>query len=295
MSRVAAVQFAGVALAWGALFVLVDVVGDQLSPAALACTRAWLAAAVLVPFAWWRGSLRTRGLAGPLVLLAMLDVGLPLVLLSVGQRTVPAGLAGVLVATTPIFVVLLGPLLGAGSRPRPTQLAGLALGITGVALVLGVQAAGDVDTLIGGALVLCAALLYALAQLLYQRRLRQEDPVAVSAWVMLICAVVMTGPALLSAPDAVPTPGAIAAVVAIGLVCGAAAYILYYGLTARVGASRSSLVAYVAPAVAVVLGVVFLDEHLRAVSVAGIVLVLAGTYVASGGRARAAGIEPPRP
>jgi drug/metabolite transporter (DMT)-like permease len=288
MSRVAILQFAGVALAWGLLFVLIEVVGDELSPVALTCARAWLAAAVLVPLAWRRGSLRRlRSRRSSLALLALLDVTLPLVLLSVGQRSVSAGLAGMLVATTPIFVVALAPAAGVAGRPRPLQLAGLATGIAGVALVLGVQVGGDGETLAGAALVLGAALMYALAQLLYKRRFTAEDPLAVSAWVMVLCAVALTVPALLSAPAAVPSAGALAAVAAMGLGCGALAYVLYYGLTARVGPSRSSLVSYVAPAVAVVLGVVFLDERFGPGTAAGLALVLGGTWMASGAAAAA--------
>lgn len=101
---------------------------------------------------------------------------------------------------------------------------------------------------------------------------------------MLFAPIMLAPAAGLSAPSEMPTGDAISALVALGLVCTALAFWLWFTLIAEVGPSRASIITYVNPVVAVALGVTPLDESLSASAVAGLLLILAGSWLSTGGR-----------
>src|SRR4051794_9906795 len=278
------VQFGCVSLLWGVVYLLIKVAGDELSAPALTFIRAALGAAVLLPLAARRGVLGPlRRRLGAIALLAVLDVAAPFVLVAVGERSVPSSLAGMLVATVPILVALLALRFDASERFDRTRAAGLAVGLVGVGLVLGVQVAGDTSALIGAGMVLLAALLYAIASLYYKRAFAGEDALGVTTWVFVLSAGMLAVPAAFSAPSRVPGVGTIAAVVALGVFCTAVVFVLWYSLIADIGAGRATVVTYVNPAIAVVLGALLLDEPLSGGGIAGLLLIVAGSWLSTGG------------
>src|SRR3954451_2269445 len=299
MSARSWIQFGAVSLLWGVVYLLIKVAGEELSAATLTFARAVLAAAVLLPIAARRGvlgSLRKR--LGAIAILAILDVAAPFVLVAVGERAVPSSLAGMLIATVPILVAVLAVRYDASERVSGTRVVGLLVGIVGVGLVLGVQVAGDTDALIGAGMVLLAGLLYAIASLYYKREFAGEDALGVTTWVFVLSAGMLAVPAAFSAPSHVPGVGTIAAVVALGVFCTAVVFVLWYSLIADIGAGRATVVTYVNPAIAVLLGAVLLGEPLSGGGIAGLLLIVAGSWLSTGGnmpprlplrRSRAAG------
>jgi len=278
------VQFAAVSLLWGVVYLLIKVAGEELSAAALTFARAILAAAVLVPLAARRGVLAPlRRRLPAIALLALLDVAAPFVLVAVAERAVPSSLAGMLIATVPLLVALLALRFDHSERVDRRRFAGLLVGLVGVALLLGVQVAGDARGLLGAALILVASLLYAIASLFYKRAFAGEDALGVTAWVFVISAAVLALPALASAPTQVPGFGTLAATAALGIACTAVVFVLWNRLIAEIGAARATVVTYVNPAVAVGLGVLLLDEPLSGGGIAGLLLILAGSWVSTGG------------
>ena len=278
-------QFAAVSLLWGVVYLLIKIAGDELSPAALTFARAVLACAVLLPLAARRGALGAlRPRLGMITVLALLDVAVPFVLIALGERWVPSSLAGILIATVPLLVAVLAVRWDHSERVDRTRLLGLVVGLVGVALLLGVQVAGDARGLLGAGLILVASLMYAAASLLYKREFAGDDAIGVTTWVFVISAVVLAIPAALTAPSAMPSAGTLAAVGVLGVFCTAVVFVLWYSLIASVGAGRAAVVTYVNPAVAVVLGVLLLDESLSGGAVAGLLLILAGSWLSTGGR-----------
>jgi drug/metabolite transporter (DMT)-like permease len=117
-----------------------------------------------------------------------------------------------------------------------------------------------------------------------QRHLSDLPPLVVVAGTLVGCVVLTALPAALAAPGAVPSPTVLGAFAVLGVGSTGLGYIAFYSLVADLGASRASVVTYLAPAVAVVGGVVLLDEPLTAAIVAGLLLVLAGAWLSSGRR-----------
>ena len=171
-----------------------------------------------------------------------------------------------------------------GERVAGLRLVGLVIGLAGVALLLGADLAGDAQALLGGLLVLAGALFYAGGALYYQRRFADLPPLVVVVGTLLGCAAFSAIPAALDAPHAVPSATVLGALVVLGAGCTGLGYIAFYTLVADLGAGRASVVTYLAPAVAVVGGVVLLDETLTVSIVAGLILVLAGAWLSSGRR-----------
>jgi drug/metabolite transporter (DMT)-like permease len=164
------------------------------------------------------------------------------------------------------------------------RLAGIMVGIVGVALLLGVDVGGDSKALLGGLMVVLAALGYALAGLFIKRRFRDADPVGVVAGTTLTAALLLLPAAIATAPSGAPGAGPLAAVIALGVFGTGMAFVLVNLLVASMGAARMSLVAYVSPAFALFYGVVFLDEGVSVGTFAGLALILGGSWLAAGGR-----------
>jgi drug/metabolite transporter (DMT)-like permease len=275
------------ALLWGAsyLFIKIGLEGG-FGPVFLVFARLALAAAVLVPIAARRGALTPlRGRLGKLVALAAMQVAIPFVLITYGERHIASGLAGVLVATAPIFTAILIA-LGVGTEARLTRAsaAGVVIGLVGVGLLFGVDLAGTAEEALGGLMVVGAGFGYAIGAIQLRRWFLDVPPVGVAAASMSASALLTLPFAVATVPDAVTT-GAAAAVLVLGLGGTGVAFLIFYTLIATVGASKASLVAYLAPGFALVYGALFLDEAITAAAVGGLVLILLGSWLAADGRA----------
>jgi drug/metabolite transporter (DMT)-like permease len=269
---------------WGASYLFIKLGLEDLSPAMVVFGRTLLAALVLLPLALHRrafGSL--RGSLGVTCGLAALQVAGPFLLISFGEEEISSSLAGILVATAPIFTALLAIWVDHEERSTGWRLAGIGIGIAGVALLLGVDAGGEAAALAGGLMVVLASLGYALGGFVLKRRLSHADPVG-TVTVTMLASAVMTAPlAVATAPDALPGAGPVAAVAALGVLGTGIAFVIFYTLIAGVGPARAALVAYIAPGFAVAYGVALLDESFTAGTAAGLVLILAGSWLAAEG------------
>jgi drug/metabolite transporter (DMT)-like permease len=281
------VLFALLAAAWGIPYALIKVALRGFEPEVVVFGRLAIGALVLLPLALRSGALRAlRGRELELVALAAVQIAVPITLITFGERWVSSSLAGTLVSTTPLFVALLAVWVDRAERPSALNVAGLTLGIAGVGLMLGLDLGGG-RPLLGGAFVLLAALGYAIGALVTRRRFSGIPPVGLATGTLTSAALLLLVPAALAVPRGVPSAGPVAAELTLGVVCSGLAFLLFYGLIARVGAARASLVAYVAPVFAVLVGVAFLDERLTAGVAAGLVLILSGSWLASRRRAPA--------
>lgn len=284
---------------WGASYLFIKLGLEDLPPAMIVLARTALAALVLIPVALARQAFSgLRGRLRPIVVLAAVQVAGPFLLISVGEQEISSSLAGILVASAPIFTAALAIWVDHEERSHGLGFLGVAIGIVGVALLLGVDTGGEGAALVGGLLVVLASLGYAIGGLYLKRRLSQVSPVGVGAATMLASALLSAPAALATAPDSLPGLGAAAAVIALGVGGTGLAFTIFYTLIATVGPAKASLVAYIAPGFAVVYGVVLLDERFSAGTVAGLVLILAGSWLAAEGRlpgrdaAVAAGVPP---
>lgn len=273
------------ALIWGASYLFIKLGLEDLDPVFLVWFRLVLGAAVLLVLARRRAALTAlRGRFGPLVMLAMMQVAGPFVLLTYGEERIASGLTGILVAAAPIFTALIVSTGVTGeTRVVGWELAGIVVGIVGVGLLFGVDLRGS--EVVGGLMVLGTALGYASGALFLRRRFAGAPPLGIAAGTMSVSAVLTTPVGLLQLPDAVPGLKALGSVIVLGVFGTGIAFWIFYTLISEVGASRASVVAYLAPGFAVGYGALFLDEGVSGAAAAGLLLILGGSWLAAEGRA----------
>jgi drug/metabolite transporter (DMT)-like permease len=285
MSRPSLVKLLLLSAFWGASYLFIKVaLEDGVGPWAIVSIRTALAALVLVPLAAHMGVLGSlRGRLGAVFVLAIVQVAVPLTLIALGEERISSSLTGILVASAPIFTFLLAFALTGAERANRSSLVGVAIGIVGVGVLLGVDAGGGSEALVGGLFVIGAAFGYALAAWHLKRNLTGVEPVATVAGSQVIAALVMLPAGLLDFPDAVPDLDAIASLLTLGVVCTGFAFVLFHSLVATDGPARASLVGYIAPVFSIFYGVVLLDESFTAATLAGLLLILGGSWLAAGG------------
>jgi drug/metabolite transporter (DMT)-like permease len=265
---------------WGSSFLFIKLGVDELEPSVVALGRLVVGAAILLPLAAGRGGLGILRPHLPVVAtLGLLNNALPFWLFGFAETRISSGLAGVIQAAAPIFTVLLAIRLDPTQRVTGTRLAGIGVGFVGVALLVGVQTGGQV---VGALAALPAALRHAASALIVGTRAGRIPPLHLAAGQLAIGTLLMAPLGLLQLPDQAPPAKAILAIVALGALGSALAYVLDFALLARARASRAIPVPYLVPAFALLYGAVFLDEEVTASAVAGLALILAGTTLATG-------------
>jgi drug/metabolite transporter (DMT)-like permease len=270
---------------WGASYLFIKIGLRDLSPSAVAFLRVLLAAGVLVPLAAGRGALHgLRDHFGVVVLVAAVQTAGPFLLIALGEEEISSSLAGILVASAPIFTVILAVWVDHEERATGLRLVGVGAGFAGVTVLLGVDLGGSGAAVLGGLAILLASLGYAIGGFVVKHRLREVAPNGLAAAVMVASSFLLLPPAIATAPSEAPGLGPLAAVAALGLAGTGIAFAIFYALIARVGPGRSLLVAYVAPAFAIIYGAVLLDEAITAATIAGVVLIVGGSWLAAEGR-----------
>jgi drug/metabolite transporter (DMT)-like permease len=277
------IQLLALASLWGASYLFIKIGLRDFSPAMVVFLRTALAALVLLPFVLQREAFRgVRDRLAQVAILAAVQVAGPFLLISAGEQSISSSLAGILVASAPIFTAILAVWVDEDERVGSLGAVGIVGGIVGVALVVGVDTAGS--HVIGALAVVLASLGYAIGGFYVKRRMRGIAPIGLVASTMTASALLVLPFAAVSAPGALPDPGPVAAMLALGIGGTGISFVLFYGLIASVGPTRASLVAYVAPGFAVVYGVSFLDETFTVVTAAGLALIVGGSWMASHGR-----------
>lgn len=286
MTRRAWLAFAAISVIWGIPYLLIRVaVRHGVTPGFLAWGRVTLAAVVLLGLAWRAGTLSSlRGRWRVLLLYAVVEICIPFPMIAAGETRVSSSLAAILISTVPLIVALLVLRFDPSERPTPVQALGLLLGFGGVIALVGIDIAGKSGELLGAGAILLAAVGYAMGPMLIKLRMAQLDPRATMGASLAIASVLLAPVAALNRPHVVPSGGAIACVIALGLVCTAAAFVIFSILITEAGTSRATVITYVNPVIAVGLGVTLLGERPGTGAVAGLLLILAGSWLATDGR-----------
>jgi drug/metabolite transporter (DMT)-like permease len=286
MSTRAWMIFAAVSTLWGIPYLFIKIaLNGGVTPGVLAWGRITLAALVLLALARRSGSLRgLRGRWRWLAAYAVLEVSIPFPLIAAGEQHISSSLAAIIIATVPLNVALLALRFDPAETASGKRLVGLCTGLLGVIVLVGVDASGDLSTLLGAAAVMVAAIGYAAGPMIFKRHLADLDPRVAMGASLAIAAVVLAPVAALDAPTRTPSLGALGAVVVLGLVCTALAFSLMAILIGEIGPSRAVVITYINPIVAVALGVAILGEQPGGGAVAGLLLILAGSWLSTDGR-----------
>lgn len=280
MSRRGWLLFAAMCVIWGIPYLLIKVAVEDLSPSMLVLARCAIAAALLLPIAVARRELRPLlPYWAPLLAFAAIEIAVPWVLLGAAEQRITSSLAGLLLAAVPLVGTVILIASRSSERLGREGWIGLFLGLAGVASIVGVNLEGaGVVPLVEMAVV---AVCYAVGPFILRRWLADLPALGVIAASLGVAAVAYVPIAAFSLPEKVPSADAIASVLALAVVCTAIAFLLFFALIAEIGPVRATVITYVNPAVAAVLGVAILDEHFTLGMAVGFVLVLAGSVLAT--------------
>jgi drug/metabolite transporter (DMT)-like permease len=277
--------FASVSVLWGIPYLFIKLAVEDISPVMVAFGRICVAFALLLPYAWHRGALRGLGRHWkPLLVYSVIEICLPWPLIGFGEQRVSSGLAAILIAAVPLIVALMALRVDHEERAEGARLIGLVVGFTGVVVLLGIDIAGRPGELLGGLAILLAAVGYAAGPMIIKHRFAGLDPLGPVTASMGISALVLLPAALVAAPTEVPSAQTFMSVAVLGVACSAAGFLLFFALIADVGPGRATVITFVNPVVAVTLGIILLGEGLGPSAVAGLLLILAGSWLSTGGK-----------
>jgi drug/metabolite transporter (DMT)-like permease len=273
-------------LIWGSSFAWIKVAVDEISPASLVAWRMSLGALGMLGLLAVLRAPMPRGAREwlPLVGLGAINAALPIFLISWGEQYIDSGTAAVLNSLVPIFSLVIA---GIGLRTEPVTLLrviGLVLGFAGASLLASreLDLRADASGLIGAGAVVLAAISYAAGASYARHSIQRMHRYVVAAGTLVFAAIYMLALAVVTDGLVLPSQtDTILAVVWLGILGSFVAYVLYFLLIERVGATQSAMVTYLFPVVGVALGVVLLGERLDARLLTGTALVLVGIVVVS--------------
>ncbi len=292
MTRRGIVLFALMSVIWGIPYLFIRVAVDQISPATLVLARTGIASLILLPVALARIDLRAvlahwRWVAA----FAVVEIAIPWVLLGSAEQQISSSLAGLLVAGVPLVGAAIALTTGGADRIGGKSLVGLLIGLAGVAAIVG----GDFETSNATALLQVGVVVvgYAVGPAILSRRLNGVPSLGVMAVSLAACAVVYVPIVAVDPPATMPSGDVIVSILVLGILCTAAAFILFAALIAEIGPVRATVITYVNPAVAAMLGVLVLNETFTVPMALGFALVILGSTLATRRSTGAASSEAP--
>jgi drug/metabolite transporter (DMT)-like permease len=272
---------------WGSSFLFIEIALEEVEPTVLMALRLLAAAFVLVPFLALRsGTRRAFGQlrAGwwPLLVLGAINAAIPFTLIAWGQKHIDSGIAAIANASVPIFVALLAIRFRPSEKVTGSRALGILAGIAGVAVLAGANPEGGWWAVAGTLAVVSAAFLYAVGALYAQTHVEDLDPILLVTGSTIAGALLLGPIGLAQAPGSMPGWEVWVAVAVLGIGGMAIGQFVYYVMLEHHGSTKAALVTYLLPGMALVLGIVFLDEALTVAAVAGLALVLLGVALGSG-------------
>jgi drug/metabolite transporter (DMT)-like permease len=271
--------FIAMSVIWGIPYLFIRIAVSDLSPVVLVFARTAIGALILLPIVVARGEL--RGLFKswiPLVAFAAVEIGIPWLMLASAEQRITSSLAGLLLSAVPLVGVVIATSLGNREHLGAASIGGLLLGVAGVGAIVGfdVRASGLALVEIGVVVVG-----YAVGPVIVSRYLSGLPSMPVIAVALAACAIVYAPVAAGQWPSSVPPMDTIVSVAVLAVVCTALAFVLFFALIAETGPVRATVITYINPAVAAVLGVMVLHENFTVGMAVGFVFVIAGSVLAT--------------
>jgi drug/metabolite transporter (DMT)-like permease len=280
MSRRGWFLFIAMGVIWGIPYLLIKVAVADLHPTALVLFRTTIGALLLVPWAAYRGALRPLLPHWRAILIyTAVEVALPWFLISDAERRLSSSLTGLLLAVVPSVGALLVWQSRSDDRVDSRRVAGLALGFLGVAALVGLNVAYRDLGAVGE--VLLVAVGYAVGPMIIARRLNDLPPLGVVAASLALTGLAYLPFGLTHLPAALPSVPVLLSVGILGVVCTAVGFMLFFALIGEVGPARATVITYVNPAVALLLGVLILSEPFTLGAGVGFLLIVLGSYLAT--------------
>jgi drug/metabolite transporter (DMT)-like permease len=269
----------GVALAWGASFLFIELGLDHFEPGLVAFLRVFFGAATLALIPGARRAV-PRSEWPRIALLGVVWMTVPFMLFAVAQQWIDSSLAGMINAAAPLFTALIAA-IAVRHLPGRIQAAGLVVGFLGVVAITSPSLGQGESSTLGILLVLLATVLYGCAFNLAGPLQRRNGALPVIWRAQLVALVFLTPLGAAGAAGSSFEWSSLAAMIALGSIGTALGFVWFATLAGRVGPTRGSLTIYFIPVVAIVLGALLLDESIHAAAILGTALVIAGAYLTS--------------
>nr|MCH9738103.1 EamA family transporter [Actinomycetes bacterium] len=259
MTKRGAILFLSLGLIWGLPYLLIKVSVEYLSPEVIIFLRVLLAAMILMPVVIKRGYLRQlKGHWKWVFVFAIVEITFPFGALTFAELRLSSSMTGLLIAAVPIVSAIFAWRLGIDDRITGMRVAGLAVGILGVASLVGFDLTGG--ELLSASLLIITVIGYALGPIIVSQKLSTAPALAAIAMATAINTIIYAPFAFISRPTETVPLNVWLAVAVLGAICTALAFILFFSLVAEVGPARTTVITYINPAVAVILGVIVLSE-----------------------------------
>jgi drug/metabolite transporter (DMT)-like permease len=270
---------AAIALIWGSSFLFMEIGLRAFEPGVITLARIALGAATMALFSRARAPVE-RDDWPRLAVLGVVWIAVPLLIFPVAQQWITSSVTGMINGAMPVFTVLWAIYL-MRALPGWRQLLGIGLGFVGMVLVFAPELEVGGDQLVGALLVVVAVSFYGLAANLAVPLSQKYGSLPVVFRAQLVALAIVAPIGLLQLPGSSWSPESALAMVPLGVLGTGAAFALMATLTGRVGGPRASVAIYFLPVVAIVLGVVVLGETVAPIALAGVLLVMAGAWIAS--------------
>lgn len=265
---------------WGIPYLFIKIAVETFSPVSLVFLRVAIAAIILLPIVIARGQWGSlRGHWRWVIAFALVEMAFTWTALNWAELTITSSLAALLIALVPLVTAILARFIGLDDRLTGSRVVGLVIGFVGVGVLVGFDVTGsDVPAVAAMTIVVLG---YALGPIIVDRKLSDLPSLAVIAAAMLVNTIIFAPIAVVTWPTEPIPVSAWVSVLVLGAICSALAFIVFFALIAEVGPSRTTIITYINPVVAVLLGIVILAEPLTIGMVAALPLILLGSWLAT--------------
>lgn len=278
--------FLALGVLWGMPYLLIRIAVGSIDPLVVAGSRTLIGALLLLPVALHRSALAPAFRNWKwLLAFTLIEISVPWVLLGHAETRLNSSTAGLLIAVVPLFAALIVTKLG-HERLEPRRSLGLGVGFAGVALLVGLDI--HFSDFLAVAATIVVALCYAIGPIIIDRKLKDVPAIGVVTASLIVATLIYVPFAPFLWPAEITAP-AMWSVIGLGVLCTAAAFLVFFALIAEIGPARATVITYVNPAVAIVLGALVLAEPLTLGMAIGFPLVVVGSVL---GTARVRAVEP---
>jgi len=277
--------FSALSFIWGTPYLMIRVAMVEVSPAVMVFTRLVLGSALLLPWAMRQGALGViKTHWKPIMLFGLIEMAFPWAAIGFAEQKISSSLAALLIATVPMINGLIAKQMKLDLDWDVKRVVGIAVGLGGVATLVGLDVKADSWWAVAACMITVIG--YSTAPILISSKLADVPSSGIITLGMIFVALLYLPIVAWQIHDGSWHTGTVnantwLALVWLGVVCTAIAFIAFFALIDEVGPIRSSVITYINPAVAVILGVLFLSEPITTGLMLGFPLVILGSYLAT--------------
>ena len=264
---------------WGSAFIFIKVAAPEFGAIGLVQARLTIASLVFIPILLrkkylillkpaWKHSL----------VLAVTNNAIPFSLFSYGSFGADSNILAILNATT-AFNTMIIALLWLGEKVTLKQIFGLVLGFIGVIILVNPESSST--SIISALFCLIGAACYSFSTVFIQKYSEKTDKMVLIGWSIIFSCFIMIPFTLLNLPPQIPSANALLSATWLGSISTGLAFFGYVYLIEKIGAVKTSTVAYFLPVFGIIWGALFLNEVITGGIILGCATILIGVFFAT--------------